>query len=312
MTKLRLAFMGTPDFSVPPLQALAQAGHDIVAVYCQPPRPAGRGQQIRKSPVHLTAEDMGIEVHTPKTLHDKDEQKKFTELNLDATVVVAYGLILPQAILSAPRYGCFNIHASLLPRWRGAAPIQRALLAGDTETGITIMQMDAGLDTGAIIIKDKTPITPKTTAMTLNDTLSDMGARLIVQAMVDLTAGKITPTPQPQEGVTYAAKLTREEGRVDWTKPAIDIERQIRAFTPWPGSFFTLGNEPIKILAAESVKDKTSTPGTLLDEQFTIACGQGALRLVTVQRSGKSPTDGASFLRGALLAVGSMVNTRPL
>jgi methionyl-tRNA formyltransferase len=308
MTKLRLAFMGTPDFAVPTLRVLKNAGHDIVAVYSQPPKPAGRGQHIRKTSAHVAAEDMGIEVRTPKTLRAVEEQKNFADLKLDAAVVVAYGLILPQPVLAAPRLGCLNIHASLLPRWRGAAPIQRAILAGDSETGVTIMQMDEGLDTGAILLRDTIPITPTTTAGTLHDALAEMGARLIVRALAELADGKIKPTPQSEKGVTYAAKLTRDEGLIDWTKPATEIERQIRAFAPWPGSFLILQKEPVKILAAEIIKNKTSAPGTLLDENFTVACGQDALRLLTVQRSGKNTTDGASFLRGLRLPVGSMVN----
>jgi len=240
MSKLRLAFMGTPDFAVSALRMLVQAGHTIVAVYSQPPKPAGRGQEIRRSPVHRAASELNLKVRTPKTLRDEEEQKKFADLNLDAAIVVAYGLILPPPILAAPRFGCFNIHASLLPRWRGAAPIQRALLAGDTETGITIMQMDAGLDTGPMLAQDKLPITPQTTAETLHDSLSIRGAMLIGRVLNDLVAEKITLIPQPEEGVTYAAKLTRGEGRIDWNKPASELERQIRAFEPWPGSFFVL------------------------------------------------------------------------
>lgn len=300
MTKLRLAFMGTPDFAVPALLALHKAGHNIVAVYSQPPKPAGRGQQIKKTPVHITAEALGIDVRTPKTLRNTDEQKLFANLNLDIAVVAAYGLILPQAILDAPKKGCLNIHASLLPRWRGAAPIQRAILAGDTETGITIMQMDAGLDTGAMLLVEKTPITDATTAGSLHDTLMGIGGRLIVKALEDLTEGTIKPTPQPADGVTYAAKLTREDGRIDWSKSAIEIERQIRGLQPWPGCFFMLGDEAIKIMAAE-IREARGPVGTLLDNQFTVACGQQALRLTKIQRAGKNPTDGASFLRGQRL-----------
>lgn len=296
--------MGTPDFAVPALRALAAAGHDIVAAYCQPPKPAGRGQQIQKSPMQNAAEGMGIAVHTPKTLRDVEEQKKFAALNLDIAVVAAYGLILPLPVLAAPKFGCVNIHASFLPRWRGAAPIQRAILAGDNETGITIMQMAEGLDTGDMLLQKKIPITPATTAGSLHDELMQMGSGLIVQAVNDLAAGKLKPMPQPETGVTYAAKLTREDGRIDWAKPATEIGRQIRGLQPWPGCFFMLGNEPIKILAGEVVIDKTGAPGTLLDADFTVACGQQALRLKTVQRSGKGAVDGASFLRGQRLPVG--------
>jgi len=302
---LHIAFMGTPDFAVAALKALHDAGHTIVAVYCQPPKPAGRGQQVQKTPVQIAAEEMGIEVRTPKTFRDADEHKKFADLNLDVAVVAAYGLILPQAVLDAPKYGCINIHGSLLPRWRGAAPIQRALLAGDSESGITIMQMDKGMDTGAMLMKGSVPITNKTTAESLHDALADVGAKLIVRTLADLAAGKLNPTPQPEEGVTYAAKLTREDGRIDWLKPASDIEIQVRALTPWPGCFFTLKGEIIKVLAATIVPDKKGAAGTLLDDQFSVACGAQALRLDVVQRAGKNAADGASVLRGMRLKVGT-------
>ncbi|MGB9152735.1 MAG: methionyl-tRNA formyltransferase [Alphaproteobacteria bacterium] len=301
---LRIAFMGTPDFAVVALSALHDAGHKIVAVYCQPPKPAGRGQQVQKTPVHVAAEALGIEVRTPKTLRDPAEQEKFKALDLDVAVIAAYGLILPQAILSAPKNGCLNIHGSLLPRWRGAAPIQRAILAGDTETGITIMQMDAGLDTGAMLIKDSVPITDQTTAQSLHDDLAQMGGRLIMRALDDLAAGKLHATPQPESGATYASKLTREDGKIDWTKSAFEIERQMRALHPWPGCFFSLNGDIVKLLAAEIV-DKSGEAGTLLDDQFTIACGKQALRLLSLQRPGKTATDGASLLRGLRLPVGS-------
>jgi len=303
-TPLRIAFMGTPDFAVAALKALHAAGHTIAAVYCQPPKPAGRGHQVQKTPVHVAAEALGIEVRTPKTLRDPIEQKKFAELNLDVAVVAAYGLILPKAVLDAPKNGCINIHGSLLPRWRGAAPIQRALLAGDKETGITVMQMDEGMDTGAMLLKESLPITDKTTAESLYKDMADIGARLIVRAMADLAAGKLSPTPQPKEGVTLAAKLTREDGKIDWTKSASDIERQIRALTPWPGCFFALKSENIKVLAA-TVIDKNGEAGILLDDSFTVACGAKALRLDSVQRAGRSATDGASLLRGLRLPVGT-------
>lgn len=305
MTKLRIAFMGTPDFAVPALKALHDAGHDIAAVYSQPPKPAGRGHHIKKSPAHETAEALGIPVHTPQSLRNTEEQKIFSDLNLDVAIVAAYGLILPKAILDAPKYGCINIHASLLPRWRGAAPIQRSILAGDTETGITIMQMDEGLDTGAMLLQEKTPITASTTAGSLHDELMAMGGRLIITALDGLSAGKIKPTPQPEAGVTYAAKLTRENGRINWTKSAEEIERQIRGLKPWPGCFFMMGSEAIKILSAEIISEKKGDAGTLLDDQFTVACGQQALRLTKIQRAGKNPTDGASFLRGQRIAIGT-------
>jgi methionyl-tRNA formyltransferase len=307
MSKLRLAFMGTPDFAAEALMALQKAGHDIVAVYAQPPKPAGRGQHIQKTPVHRLAEELGIPVFTPKTLRDANEQKHFSALNLDLAVVAAYGLILPKAILEAPRLGCLNIHGSLLPRWRGAAPIQRAILAGDLETGITIMQMNEGLDTGDMLSEIKTPMTDQTTAETLHDTLKMLGAQLIVKTVEDLASGKLKPRAQPAEGVTYAAKVSREDGRINWSQPAADIERQIRALQPWPGCFFELNSELIKVLSATVAKGVSGKAGTLLDDQFTVACGQDALRLTKVQRSGKSATDGASLLRGLRLPTGSQL-----
>jgi methionyl-tRNA formyltransferase len=296
--------MGTPDFAVASLRALHAAGHTIVAAYAQPPKPAGRGQQLQKTPVHRAAESLGMAVQTPKTLRDPAEQEKFAALKLDVAVIAAYGLILPQPILSAPKNGCINIHGSLLPRWRGAAPIQRAILAGDSETGITIMQMDAGLDTGAMLLKESTPITPTTTAQSLHNALSEIGGRLIVRALADLADGNLHPTPQPEIGVTYASKLTREDGKIDWAKAAAESERQIRALTPWPGCSFTLNGETIKVLAA-TIHALSGPSGTLLDDQFTVACGDQALRLTSLQRPGKTATDGASLLRGLRLPVGS-------
>jgi len=296
--------MGTPDFAVTALEALHQAGYEIVAVYCQPPKPAGRGQQMQKTPVHRAAEVLGLEVHTPRTLRDAGEQAAFAALNLDVAVVAAYGLILPPPILSAPKHGCLNIHGSLLPRWRGAAPIQRAMLAGDPETGITIMQMDAGLDTGPMLLKESLPITDQTTAQNLHDALASLGAQLIVQALADLFSNKLHPTPQPEVGATYANKLTREDGKIDWQQSATVLQRQIRALNPWPGCFFSLNGEVIKLQEAEII-DQSGIPGTLLDDTFTVACGDKSLRLLKVQRPGKNATDGASLLRGLRLAPGS-------
>ncbi len=296
--------MGTPEFAIPALRAVLAKGHEIVVVYSQPPKPSGRGQQVQKSPVQLVAEENGLNVRTPRTLRDDAEQKIFRDYQLDVAVVAAYGLILPTPVLASPRFGCLNIHASLLPRWRGAAPIQRALLAGDTETGVTIMQMDAGLDTGDMLLHESTPITPTTSAGQLHDQLSVIGAKLIVRALEDLVENRLKPQPQPIQGITYAAKLSRDDGGIAWAKPAAEIERQVRALQPWPGSFFLLGNEPIKVLVSELITHKNGAPGTLLDENFTVACGHQALRLVTVQRAGKNPTDGASFLRGLRWTVG--------
>ncbi|MDQ2104309.1 methionyl-tRNA formyltransferase [Azospirillum isscasi] len=309
MTPLRLVFMGTPDFAVPSLRALADAGHEVVCVYSQPPRPAGRGQQVQKSPVHRFAEERGIPVRTPKSLRNAEAQAEFADLKTDAAVVAAYGLILPQPVLDAPRLGCLNVHGSLLPRWRGAAPIQRSILAGDAETGITIMQMDIGLDTGAMLLKDAVAITAETTASSLHDALADMGARLIVQALDGLAEGRLTAEPQPEEGVTYAAKLTREDGRLDWTRDAAFVERQVRALTPWPGCWFDIKGERIKVLKAEPAPEaRKAAPGTLLDDRLTIACTDGAVRLTLVQRPGKGPVDGAAFLRGFALPVGTLLD----
>jgi len=300
--KLRLAFMGTPDFAVPVLCALKEAGHEVVVTYSQPPKPSGRGHQVQKSPVHTAAEAMGIIVQTPKSLRDVEEQKRFVSYNLDAAIVVAYGLILPEAILDAPRLGCLNIHFSLLPRWRGAAPVPRAMLAGDSETGICIMQIDAGLDTGAVLAREAMPIGASDTAPDLLNKLTARGASLIVDVLTGLQ-GTLKPVPQPAEGITYAAKLSREDGRIDWTKSAGFIDRQIRALQTWPGCFFMLGNEMIKVLKGESIAG-SGAAGTLLNDDFTVACGEGALRIVFLQRAGKKPTDGASFLRGARFEVG--------
>lgn len=308
---LRLAFMGTPDFAVPTLKALAAAGHHIAAVYSQPPRPAGRGQKDRPSPVQAYAESQGWEVRCPTSLKSPEAQAAFAALNLDAAVVVAYGLILPQAILDAPRLGCVNVHASLLPRWRGAAPIQRALLAGDSETGVTIMQMEAGLDTGPMLLQRRLPITPGTTAQELHDALAALGAATINEALAGLAGGSLTPQPQPEDGVTYADKLDKAEGRLDWRDRAAALERRIRAFTPWPGAFFEIesqkGRERVKVLAAEVREDAEGTPGTVLDDRLTVACGEGALRLTKVQRAGKAPMDAEAFLRGFDLPAGSVL-----
>lgn len=303
---LRVAFMGTPDFSVPVLAALIDAGHQVCCVYSQPPRPSGRGQQERPSPVHAFAESRGLPVRVPKSLRGVEAQGEFAAFDADVGVVAAYGLILPQAVLDAPRFGCLNVHASLLPRWRGAAPIQRAILAGDAESGVTIMQMDAGLDTGAMLLRETVPITASTDATLLHDALSAMGARMIVQALARLEAGELVATAQPDEGVTYAAKLAKDEGRLDWTRPAADLERAVRAFTPWPGAWFERDGERFKVLAAAVVAGD-GPAGTLLDDQLTVACGKNALRLLKVQRSGRAALDADAFLRGYPLAKGARI-----
>jgi methionyl-tRNA formyltransferase len=305
-TPLRLAFMGTPAFAVPALEALAQSGHTIAAVYTQPPRPSGRGNRLTPSPVQLAAEAHGFPVRHPASLKPQEEKDAFAALNLDAAVVAAYGLILPKAILAAPRHGCLNIHGSLLPRWRGAAPIHRAMLAGDSETGITVMQMEAGLDTGPMLASKSLPIGPRATFPQIHDAMAELGARMIVPVLEDFIAGKIQPVAQDEAGATYAAKLTKDEGHLDWARPAAALDLQIRALQPWPGSWFLWRGETIKVGAAEPLPGN-GAPGTLLDESMTIACGEGALRLLQVQRPGKAMTDGASFLRGFDARVGDVL-----
>ncbi len=300
---MRLAFMGSPDFAVPALRALHAAGHQIVAVYCQPARPAGRGYTVRACPVQVEAERLGLPVRTPMRLRGSvEEQEAFSALGLDAAVVAAYGLILPPPMLKAPRRGCINIHASLLPRWRGASPIHAAVLAGDAETGVTIMQMDAGLDTGPMLLREAVPITATTTTAQLHDVLAEMGARLVLRALAE----EPTPVPQPTESATYAPKLTREAGRIDWTRDAAAIERQVRAFDPWPGTFTTLRGVVLKVLAAE-LAEGPGPPGTVLDERLAIACGAGALRVTRVQLAGRPAMAADAFLRGHPVPAGTVL-----
>ncbi len=302
---MRLAFMGSPDFAVPALRALLAAGHEVAAVYCQPPRPAGRGQALRRCPVHVAADEIGLPVRSPARLRGQAEvQDAFAALHLDAAVVVAYGLILPPPMLAAPRLGCLNIHASLLPRWRGAAPIQAAILAGDAETGVTIMRMDEGLDTGPMLTRAAIPITATTTGATLHDQLSALGARLIVSTLADLPPAE----PQPVEGACHAPKLSREDARIDWSHDAAAIERRIRAFDPWPGTFTTLDGAMLKVLSAEVADGQPgAAPGTVLDGALTIACGHGALRLARLQLAGRSAMDAGAFLRGHAVAAGTVL-----
>jgi len=297
MTKLRIAFMGTPDFALVALKDLVASGHDVVCVYSQPPRPAGRGQKEKPSPVHAWAQEQGIEVRTPVSLKSDAEKQAFADLGLDVAVVAAYGLILPKAILDAPKYGCLNIHASLLPRWRGAAPIQRAILAGDEATGVTIMQMDVGLDTGDMLLIGEIPITAETYANALHDDLATLGGKMIVEALEKLPKGALVATKQPEDGVTYAAKLERSEAKLDFSDDADVLERKIRAFTPWPGAYFELGKERIKVQAAV-VSDQSGPIGEILDDQLSIGCGSGALRPTRIQRPGKAAMDADAVLRG--------------
>lgn len=300
---MRIIFMGTPDFAVPTLVALAEAGHEIVAVYTQPPRPAGRGKKLQPSPVQLAAEARGFAVRYPVSLKGADEQADFAALNADVAVVAAYGLILPQPVLDAPRLGCLNVHGSLLPRWRGAAPVQRSILAGDAETGVTIMQMERGLDTGPMLAKVATPVDGKT-AGELTGELADLGAKLMVEVLADLPS--YPPLVQPDEGVTYAHKIDKAESRLDFARDAVDVERQVRAFAPAPGAFFELEGERYRVLATEVVSG-SGAPGVTLDDALTIACGAGAIRPVLVQRAGRPAMETAALLRGRAIAAGTVL-----
>ena len=301
---MRIVYMGTPDFAVPALAALAGAGHEIAAVYSQPPRPAGRGKALRPSPVHQRAEAMGVEVRTPVSLKDEATQAAFAALQADVAVVAAYGLILPRPILAAPRLGCLNIHASLLPRWRGAAPIQRAILSGDNVTGVTIMDMEAGLDTGPMRAKHVTPVEDKTACM-LTEELAQAGVALMVEVLDDLSAHP--SVPQPEDGVTYAAKIDKTEARIDFTRDAHQIERQVRAFNPFPGAFFEYRGERFRILAAH-VEEHGGAPGELLDNSLLIGCGHGAIRPTLIQRAGKGAMSPGELLRGYDMPAGSRVD----
>lgn len=301
---MRLAFMGTPDFAVPVLRALADAGHKIVRVYTQPPRPAGRGKGLRQSAVHAAAAELGLPVETPESFRDPPVLADFAALGLDAAVVVAYGQILPVAALEAPRLGCLNLHASLLPRWRGAAPIQRAVMAGDAETGVCVMQMEAGLDTGPVLACEATAIAPEDTAGTLHDRLAGIGAKLIVETLARLEAGMAAAVPQSEEGVTYARKIDKAEARVDWTRPAGELAALIHGLSPSPGAWCEIGGERVKLLMAVP-EDGAGAPGEVLDDELLVACGGGALRLVTLQRAGKGAMDAATFLNGFPLPRGA-------
>ena len=303
---MRLAFMGTPAFAVPTLAALIGAGHDIAAVYTQPPRPAGRGKKLRPSPVQQLAEAHGLPVRCPARLREPAEHAAFAALALDAAVVVAYGLILPQPILEVPRLGCLNLHGSLLPRWRGAAPVQRAIMAGDTESGVCAMLMDAGLDTGPVLSCQRTPIGVRETAGALAARLADLGAPLILEALAGFADGSLTPQPQPDVGVTYAHKIDKAEAALDWSRPAITLAAAIRGLNPAPGAHTMLGGERFKVLEA-TVVDGSGTPGTTLDDTLTVACGHGALRLDRVQRAGRPAVERAALLAGLAVPAGTQL-----
>ena len=316
---MRIAFLGTPDFAVPALAELAAAGHEIAAVYAQPPAPRGRGQAVRPSPVQAFAQSLGLPVRTPASMRDPEAIAEFQALNLDAAVVVAYGQILPAAVLDAPRLGSFNLHASLLPRWRGAAPIQRAVMAGDAVTGVQVMRMTEGLDEGPVLLSETVRIGPLDTAGTLHDRLSAVGAHLLPRALAAVERGGAQETPQPAEGLTYARKIKAEEARIDWTAPAAEVDRKIRGLSPFPGAWFEAPSDPIAHRGPVRVKallsrleagaaGEAAAPGAVLDDSLLIAGGSGAVRLLTVQREGRSAQDAETFLRGFSLPAGATVN----
>jgi methionyl-tRNA formyltransferase len=300
---LRLAFMGTPDFAVPTLAELIAQGHDIAAVYSQPPRPKGRGMALEPGPVHAFAQAAKLPVRTPLSLKSAEEQAAFAALDLDAAIVVAYGLLLPKPVLDAPRLGCFNLHGSLLPRWRGAAPIQRAVMAGDVETGVMVMQMEEGLDTGPVLMAEKVPVGRKTSGE-LAAELSRLGADLMVRALGALERGAITPQPQAEQGVTYAKKISKDEARIDWSKSAGEIDCLIRGLAPVPGAFTEVKGERLKILYAMPVEDR-GEPGDVITDGLTVACGDGALKLLKVQRAGKGAMEARELLKGFALPPGT-------
>lgn len=306
---LRLAFMGSPDFSNGTLRGLIAAGHNIVCVYAQPPRPAGRGQKERLCPVHAVAVEHGIPVRTPKNLKDPADQQAFRDLDLDVAIVVAYGLLLPQEILDAPRLGCLNVHASILPRWRGAAPIQRAIMAGDAETGVAIMKMDIGLDTGPVLAEAKTSISPDETGQTLHDRLAMMGADLMSETLQGYIDGSIIARPQSDEGTTYAAKLEKHEGRLNFNDSVQELDRRVRAFSPWPGTYFEFDGQRVKVMSAE-ISDilANAAPGTVLDDCLTIACANGTFRPTRIQRPGKGAMETDLCLRGFPIDPGTVLD----
>ncbi len=299
----KIIFMGSPDFAVPTLDALVSAGHDVIAVYTQPPRPAGRGKADRPTAIEVRARELGIKIRSPRSLKAADEAADFAALKADVAVVAAYGLILPQAVLDAPRHGCLNVHGSLLPRWRGAAPVQRAIMAGDEVTGVTIMAMEAGLDSGPMILSREIAIADKNAAQ-VTQLLAEMGATLMVEA---LAAGRFEGQPQPDQGVTYAAKISKAEARIDWARPAAQIVRQVQGLAPFPGAWFDVAGERIKLLGAETV-DANGVAGTVIDGELTIACGAGAIRPTLLQRAGRSPMQRDELLRGFAIGVGTLLS----
>ncbi|TCT08799.1 methionyl-tRNA formyltransferase [Tepidamorphus gemmatus] len=308
---LRVVFMGTPEFAVPTLSEIVGAGHEVACVYTQPPRPAGRGMTERRSPVHLAAERFGLPVRTPARLRGAEEQAAFADLGADVAVVVAYGLILPRPVLQAPARGCLNLHASLLPRWRGAAPIQRAIMAGDRETGVAVMRMEEGLDTGPVCLEERVAIGPDETAGDLHDRLAILGAGLMLRALAALSRGTLDCRPQPETGVTYAAKIEKAETRIQWSEAAARVHDHVRGLAPSPGAWFELNGERVRLLRsalATDSGDAMAAPGTLIDSDGLVTCGSGTLRLVTVQRAGKQPMSFAEFARGARLTQGAMLH----
>lgn len=307
---LRLVYMGTADFAVPAFRALAASRHEVIAVYTQPARPAGRGMRSRPSPIQRAASELGLPVHTPVTLKESAEEEALGALNADLAVVAAYGLLLPQAILDIPRLGCINLHGSCLPRWRGAAPIQRAILAGDKESGVTIMQMEAGLDTGPMLAMERVAITNETTTSTLHDQLAALAADMIPPIVDRLAGGGVTSTPQPNEGATYAKKIEKSEGQIDWRQPANVIDRKLRALNPWPGCYTLVGDQRLRLLDGEvdstaSTGPSAAVAGTTLDDELRIACGEGVLRITKLQKAGGKPMNAADFLRGQPVPAGT-------
>ena len=301
---LNIVFMGTPDFSVPTLAEIVGHGHAVKAVYTRAPAPAGRGMALTKSPVHQLADQFGIPVLHPKTLRSEEAQEAFRSHNADVAVVVAYGLILPKPVLEAPLYGCLNLHGSILPRWRGAAPIQRAVMAGDAETGVMVMKMDEGLDTGPVAMAERFAIRPDDTAGDVHDRMMALGADLMVRALAALERGGLAFTPQPDQGVTYARKIDKAETRIDWSRPASEVHNHIRGLSPFPGAWFELDGVRVKVLRS-TLAEGTGEPGTALDDRLTIACGAGAVRLLELQRAGKAPMAAEAFLRGTQVAAGT-------